>query len=79
MAYYKNAEFNSYSWWGDWSRGPHAAKNPMESSTGSLAWIVWPLWTVGLVMRGFSDEDIAKILGQNFLRVLAANRPEPFD
>jgi microsomal dipeptidase-like Zn-dependent dipeptidase len=29
-------------------------------------------------MRGFSDEDIAKILGQNFLRVLAANTPEPF-
>ena len=79
VACYKNAEFNSYSWWGDWSRGPHAAKNPMESSTGSLAWIVWPLWTVGLVMRGFSDEDIAKILGRNFLRVLAANRPEPFD
>ena len=33
----------------------------------------------GLRLSGTSDEDIAKILGQNFLRVLAANRPEPFD
>ena len=41
---------------------------------GSLAWINWPLYTVGLVVRSFSDEDIAKIQGQNFLRVLGANQ-----
>ncbi|MBR7105037.1 MAG: GntR family transcriptional regulator [Lentisphaeria bacterium] len=46
------------------------------NAPGSLAWINWPLFTVGLVVRGFSDEDIAKILGQNFLRVLAANRQD---
>jgi membrane dipeptidase len=42
----------------------------------SLAWTNWPLFTVGLVQRGHSDEDIQKIIGGNVLRVLAANIPE---
>lgn len=36
----------------------------------SIAWTNWPLFTVGLVQRGYSDEDIRKILGGNVLRVL---------
>jgi len=47
-----------------------------SSCTGSLAWTNWPLFTVGLVMRGHSDEDIQKIIGGNLLRVLRANEPE---
>jgi len=39
----------------------------------SLAWTNWPLITVGLVQRGFSDEEIALILGGNMLRVAQAN------
>ncbi|MBR4674068.1 MAG: membrane dipeptidase [Victivallales bacterium] len=35
----------------------------------SLSWSNWPLFTVGLVQRGFSDEDIRKIIGGNVLRV----------
>ncbi len=35
----------------------------------SLAWTNWPLITVGLVQRGYSDEDIRKIIGGNILRV----------
>ncbi len=35
----------------------------------SLAWTNWPLFTVGLVQRGYSDEDIQKIIGGNVLRV----------
>ena len=35
----------------------------------SLAWTNWPLITVGLVQRGYQDEDIQKILGGNMLRV----------
>lgn len=38
----------------------------------SLAWTNWPLYTVGLVQRGYSDEDIRKILGGNVLRVASA-------
>ena len=39
------------------------------SMTDSLAWTNWPLFTVGLVQRGYSDEAIRKILGGNVLRV----------
>jgi len=35
----------------------------------SLAWTNWPLFTVGLVQRGYSDDDIRKIIGGNMLRV----------
>lgn len=34
----------------------------------AMDWTNWPYWTVGLVCRGFSDEEIKKILGENFLR-----------
>ena len=39
----------------------------------SIAWTNWPLFTVGLVQRGHSDETIRKILGENALRVARAN------
>jgi len=35
----------------------------------SLGWTNWPLVTVGLVQRGYSDADIQRILGANILRV----------
>jgi membrane dipeptidase len=38
----------------------------------SLAWTNWPIFTVGLVQRGYSDSQILKLLGANFLRVLQA-------
>ncbi len=38
--------------------------------TNSIAWTNWPLFTVGLVQRGYSDEQIQKIIGGNVLRVL---------
>lgn len=38
----------------------------------SMAWTNWPLFTVGLVQRGYSDQDIFKMLGGNALRVLAS-------
>lgn len=39
----------------------------------SLSWTNWPLFTVGLVQRGHSDEVIRKVLGENMLRVWRAN------
>ena len=38
----------------------------------SMAWTNWPLFTVGLVQRGYSDDDIQKIIGGNVLRVARA-------
>ena len=41
-----------------------------ERSTGSLAWVNWPYYTVGLVSRGYSDQEIEKIIGGNFLGII---------
>ena len=38
----------------------------------SLSWTNWPMFTVGLVQRGYSDGDIQKIIGGNVLRVTRA-------
>ena len=54
-----------------WPEDKFVAKPHAESS---LAWTNWPLFTVGLVQRGHSDETIRKILGANMLRVLKANQ-----
>lgn len=43
-----------------------------EQADLSLAWTNWPLYTVGLVQRGYSDDDIRKILGGNVMRVARA-------
>jgi len=37
--------------------------------TTSLAWTNWPLFTVGLVQRGYSDDEVRKIIGGNVMRV----------
>lgn len=39
----------------------------------SIAWTNWPLFTVGLVQRGYSDEEIQKIIGGNVMRVARAS------
>ena len=42
---------------------------PTGQAGRSIAWTNWPLFTVGLVGRGYSDKDIRKIIGGNVLRV----------
>lgn len=39
----------------------------------SIAWSNWPLFTLGMIIRGHSDESIRKVIGGNMLRVLQAN------
>jgi membrane dipeptidase len=41
----------------------------------SMQWTNWPLFTVGLVQRGHSDDAIRKIIGGNMLRVAKAVLP----
>jgi membrane dipeptidase len=47
-----------------------------EEADLSIAWTNWPLYTVGLVQRGYSDDDIRKILGGNVMRVLRVTEAE---
>ena len=49
-----------------WPDGALGGNWPRQES---LAWTNWPLFTVGLVQRGYSDDEIRKILGENVLRV----------
>ena len=42
----------------------------------SMAFTNWPIFTVGLVQRGHSDDDIRRIIGGNVLRVARAAFPE---
>jgi len=60
-------------WWsGFWpikiETPPQVKKD--ETISGSLAWINLPYFTVGLVSRGYSDNEIKKIMGENFLRII---------
>jgi len=43
----------------------------------SLAWTSWPLYIVGLVQRGYKDDDIQRIIGGNVLRVARAALAHP--
>jgi membrane dipeptidase len=48
---------------------PEGSLGSMPEPQRTLAWTNWPLFTVGLVQRGYRDEDIEKVLGKNMLRV----------
>ncbi|MCC6589940.1 MAG: membrane dipeptidase [Bryobacterales bacterium] len=52
---------------------PPGSSGGEPDTTGSLAWVNWPLFTVGMVQRGHSDTDIQKVLGLNMLRVARGN------
>jgi membrane dipeptidase len=53
-----------------WPRDDFQTTPEMDQS---VAWTNWPIFTLGLVMRGHSDDQIRQILGGNVLRVLRAN------
>lgn len=59
-------------WESLWPQGSYGS-GATAAQTESLAWTNWPLFTVAMVQRGFSDSDIAKILGGNVMRVCRAN------
>ena len=48
-------------------------KDKIAAAQPTFAWTNWPLITVGLVQKGYKDEDIQKIIGGNVLRVAKAN------
>ena len=48
---------------------PAGSLRPQPQARLSIAWTNWPLFTVGLVQRGYKDEEIQKIIGGNIMRV----------
>jgi membrane dipeptidase len=54
-----------------WPSGALAGNDP----AGTLQWTNWPMFTVGLVQRGYSDAEIQQILSGNVLRVARATLP----
>jgi len=65
----KNPRKSRLKWASLW---PPNAFAPAPGSRDSLMWTNWPLFTVGLVQRGYKDEEIKQILGENVLRVTRA-------
>ncbi len=51
---------------------PPGSLTPKPQASQTMAWTNWPLFTVGLVQRGFKDDDIRKIIGGNVMRVSRA-------
>jgi len=41
-----------------------------ETLQGFQSWVEWPSITVELLRRGYSDEEVGKIVGGNFLQIL---------
>ena len=60
-------------WWSYWLPGTLSGGTgpDAEGANASISWICWPYFTTGLLMRGYSEEQIAKIAGGNILRVMA--------
>jgi membrane dipeptidase len=58
------------TWWGNSKRiRTNDPTGFRETRNGSLSWLNWPYLTVGLLSRGYSDEDVQKIVGLNFIRL----------
>ena len=48
---------------------PAGSLRPQPQARLSIAWTNWPLFTVGLVQRGYKDDEIRKIIGGNMMRI----------
>jgi len=59
-------------WEALWRPNDFAPEWRQEHQRLSMAWTNWPIFTIGLVQRGYSDNDIQKIIGGNVLRVANA-------
>lgn len=66
--YPKASPYSKLPWYGAWAPGLLRYEEIPDDCRFSLAWTNWPYFTVGLVKRGYSDEDIMKLLGGNFMR-----------
>lgn len=64
-------DLTGQKWWvGFWPIEKALPRKWSARSHSSLRWENWPYYTAGLVTRGYSDQEIKKIIGGNFLRIL---------
>ncbi|MDP6359954.1 MAG: membrane dipeptidase [Planctomycetota bacterium] len=62
-------------WESHWPEDAFPEKYRDTTMSESMAWTNWPLFTVGMIQRGHSDDDIQKVLGQNVMRIARACFP----
>jgi len=64
-----NNPISGSDWWlsGKYIRSIEALNAVLN---GPMSWINWPYYTVSLVNRGYSDNEIEGIIGGNFLEIL---------
>jgi len=63
-------DFTPPRFWSGWSPGQANRQLDPVPDDWANSWINWPNITIGLVSRGYSDNEIEKIIGGNWLRVL---------
>lgn len=63
------------SWCNFWPPGSLECNSNNGKNDLTLEWTNWPLFTVGLVKRKYSDDDIRKIIGLNALRLAKSAMP----
>lgn len=51
---------------------PPGSLTPKPQASLSMSWTNWPLFTIGMVQRGFKDDEIRQIIGGNVMRVSKA-------
>jgi membrane dipeptidase len=51
---------------------PAGSLIPKPHASLTMSWTNWPLFTIGMVQMGYSDEEIRKIIGGNVMRVCRA-------
>ena len=56
-------------WESYWPDPGDGGSKVTEDEFNSMTWVNWPLFTVGLVQKGFTDDEIRKIIGGNVRRV----------
>jgi len=62
-------KFGGWAWWMGYADPKHRYPQHDFTIFDQLWWTNWPYYVVALVSAGYSDQEIEKIIGGNFMRV----------
>ena len=65
----ENTPSRQRKYWESYWSEPAGISPEIRDQYDSMIWTNWPMFTVGLVQRGYTDDEIRKIIGGNVLRV----------